>query len=350
MSSDQIKNSRVHRDARFDNLNVTAPVLTASTSPTIAKAIQLGQSGVSGSATIYPSTAQRGKVVISATNNSANYTTTITNAAQGAAYTYTIPDAGASAEFVMTAGDQAITGEPSFAVGALSPLQRFTLLDDFFGTWAIGDAGPADRWSSTAGSGTGNAVATTVANSLCGEITIKSASDDGAHGANASNLTGINLGFKANRGGLMMEARLKIDAITDVALFVGFTDTISTTVEMPIFLNAADLDSDATDACGVGYDTDGTTDQFFHGGVKAGTDTTPAYSGSAPVADTYFTVRVEVSAAGAVTGYIDGTAIGTAVANAVTITTALTPCLVICNRGAAQRVMTVDYVYVQMDR
>jgi hypothetical protein len=226
---------------------------------------------------------------------------------------------------------------------------KFVLMDHFFGTWAIGDAGPADTWSSTAGSGTGTEVATTVANSINGTVTMKSSSDDGANSANTTLITGINLGWKANQGGLSMEARIKVDAITAVAIFVGFTDTISTTVELPIFLASADLDSDATDACGVIFDTDATTDQWCHGGVKNGTDTTPAFSGSAPAADTYVVVRVEVSAAGAVQGFIDGKAIGNPVANAVTATTALTPCVAVSSRSAAQRILTADYIWVQQN-
>lgn len=227
---------------------------------------------------------------------------------------------------------------------------KFVVFDDFYGTWAIGDAGPADTWSTTAGSGTATEVATTVANSLNGVVTMKTSTDDGANSANSTLLTGINLGWKANQGGLMMEARLKLSAITTVALFVGFTDTISTTVELPIFLAAADIDSDATNACGVGFDTDGTTKQFFHGGVKADTDTTPAYSGSAPVADTYVVIRVEVSAAGSVQGFINGKAIGLPVANAVTVSTALTPCIAVSSRAAAARTLSIDYVWVQQNR
>ena len=227
---------------------------------------------------------------------------------------------------------------------------KSTFFDDFHGTWAIGDAGPADHWSSTAGNGTSNQVATTVADSINGEITLKSASDDGAITANASNLTGLSLGYKANQGGLSMEARIKIDDVSEAVLFVGFTDTISTTLELPIFLVAGDIDSDAANACGVGYDVDGTIKQFFHGGVKANTDTVPAYSGSAPVDNTYFTVRVEVSATGSVQGFIDGKAIGPEVANAVTITTALTPAVVIANRSANQVIATVDYVWTQQNR
>lgn len=231
-----------------------------------------------------------------------------------------------------------------------NPQATFDLFDDFEGTWAIGDAGPADRWSSTAGSGTGNQVATTVANSIGGTITLKTASDDGVIAANGTTLTGINLAYQADQGGLMMEARMKLSDVSEAALFVGFTDTISTTIELPIFLVTTAIDSDATDACGVGYDVDGTTKQFFHGGVKANTDTTPAYSGAAPVDNTYFTVRVEVSAAGAVQGFINGTAIGAAVANAVTATTPLTPAIIVANRSANQVVATIDYIRIRQNR
>jgi len=245
---------------------------------------------------------------------------------------------------VLTLADDGIISQ------AYPSSDKHVLFEDFYGTWAIGDAGPADTWSTTAGSGTGNAVATTVAASINGEVTLKSASNDGAHGANCSALTAINLGWKANQGGLAMGARLKISDVSEAVLFVGFTDTISTTVELPIFLATTNIDSDAADACGVGYDVDGTTKQFFHGGVKANTDTTPAYSGSAPVDNTYFTVRVEVSAAGAVQGFINGKAIGDPVANAVTVTTALTPAIIIGNRSANQVTATIDYIWVQQNR
>lgn len=226
--------------------------------------------------------------------------------------------------------------------------QKCTFFDDFLANAIEG------RISSTAGSGTSNAAATIVANAIGGHITVKSASDDGTDAANASNLTLDHLNFKANQGGLCMEARVKFDVITNLHCFIGFTDTISTTVELPIFLVAGDIDSTATDACGVCFDTDGTTsDYWFHGGVKADTDTVPAYAATgelAPVADTFTTVRVEVSAAGAVRGFINGIAIGAAVANAVTATVALTPCLVVCNRSAAQKIMTVDYIWAQQNR
>jgi len=227
---------------------------------------------------------------------------------------------------------------------------KFEFNEDFFGTWAIGDAGPADHWSSTAGSGTGNQVATTVANSVNGTVTLKSASDDGTHAANCSALTTLPLAFKPSQGGLVMEARLKIDDVSEAVLFVGFTDTISTTVELPIFLVAADIDSDAANAVGVGYDVDGTTKRFFHGGVNANTDSVPAFSAHAPVDDTYFTVKVEVSATGGVRGYINDDVIGVEVPAVVAPATALCGAIVIGNRSANQVIATIDYVRFEQNR
>ena len=216
-----------------------------------------------------------------------------------------------------------------------------------YSTDFLGDA-LEDELLAGVGSGTGNAVAI-VAN-VGGTAEIKTASDDGAITANGSSLGLGGLNWKANQGGLFLETRLQIDAITDVMLFVGFTDALPSTIEAPIFLVTTAIDSDATDACGIAFDTDGTTDQWFHGGVKNNTDTTPDYHGSAPAAATWYTLRVEVNSAGGVQGFIDGVAIGPVVVNAVTATVALCPIIFVANRGAAARNVLVDYIKVQGDR
>jgi hypothetical protein len=216
--------------------------------------------------------------------------------------------------------------------------------DDFLGAL---DA----RISSTAGSGTGNAALTIVANSVNGTATLKSASDDGTNAQNGSMVTMDHLNWVASQGGLAVEVRLKVDVITAVSFMVGFTDTISTTVELPVFVNAGDIDSDATDACCIGFDTDATTDQWFIGGVKNNTDTALTLYGSAPSADTYYTIRLEVSTAGAIRGFVDGREFSSGpIANAVTASTALTPYIVVNNRGAAQRILTIDYIRVEQNR
>lgn len=211
----------------------------------------------------------------------------------------------------------------------------------------LGDA-LEDELASGIGSGTGNAVALSAG--AGGRVEIKTASDDGAIGANGSSLGLAGLNWRADQGGLVMETRIQLDAITAAMVFIGFTDALPSTVEAPIFLNGTDIDSDADNACGVIFDTDGTTAQWCHGGVKATVDTAPAYSGSAPVAATYAKVRVEVSPAGAVQGFINDVAIGPPVANAVTITTPLCPIIFAANRGAAVRNVLVDYLMVQANR
>lgn len=203
--------------------------------------------------------------------------------------------------------------------------------------------------SSTAGSGTGNAAATTVAGALNGQVTLKSASDDGTQAANFSAITLDQLNYKASQGGLVNEVRCMIDDVSESYLFVGFTDTISTTVEGPIFMNAAVLDSDATDACGLVFDIDATTDVFYLGGVKNGTDTDPLSTGFVPVDSTMMTLRVEVDQAGTVYGFINGAPVGQ-VANAVTTTVGLTPAWFIGNRSANQVTLTIDYVDVWQNR
>lgn len=89
----------------WTNVKATSSVITN---------LDLGSSGVAGSLDVFPSTSSTGKITLSATANSGDTTTTITNAAQGGARTYTIPEAGASASFVMTQGTQTISGTKTF--------------------------------------------------------------------------------------------------------------------------------------------------------------------------------------------------------------------------------------------
>lgn len=254
---------------------------------------------------------------------------------------------GTTGTVVATTGTiTTLNGVPTAEIQTVDPSQKVVFFDDF-----LAGANLDPRNSSTAGAGTGNAALTKVSNSLNGEATLTTSSASGTNAQNASNLTLDELNFKASGGGLAFETRLKIDVITNAVIMVGFTDTISTTVELPICkTNAADTQaSDATDACGIFFDTQGTTDTFWLGGVKADVDVTPLDSTVAPVAATYITLRVEVSAAGAVTGYVNGTSIGT-IANAVTTSVALTPTIVVSNRTASVKVLTIDYWWVAATR
>lgn len=73
--------------------------------------LDCGASGTAGTLDIFPTTALKGKIALTAADSAGNTTTTIVNASQAAARTYTIPDAGAAASFVMTAGSQTLTSK-----------------------------------------------------------------------------------------------------------------------------------------------------------------------------------------------------------------------------------------------
>ncbi|MEE9598202.1 MAG: hypothetical protein V3V96_15630, partial [Acidiferrobacterales bacterium] len=228
----------------------------------------------------------------------------------------------------------------------LDPARKYTFFDDFIGTIST-------PISSTAGSGGANEAATISAGDG-GRITLKTDDDIDVdtHAAVCTTLTLDTLDWSADGGGLIFETRLQLNDVSEAYLFVGFTDVISTTVEAPVYKTTGTdvLLQDAANACGVGYDIDGTTDEWWQGGSKAGSVTSATHSGTAPGDNTYVTIRVEVSAAGAVQGFINGTSIGTAVANAITTTTAITPIIVIGNRTANQIIAIIDYVHVSADR
>ena len=86
--------------------------------------LDAGVSGTAGSVDIFPITAARGKIAITATANTGDTITAITNAVQAAARTYTIPDAGASGAFVMGGGNTAValTGTGGTSTGTMTTL------------------------------------------------------------------------------------------------------------------------------------------------------------------------------------------------------------------------------------
>lgn len=66
--------------------------------------IDAGSSGVAGSVDVFPSTASKGKLAITAADNAGNTTTTIVNRSAAAARTFTLPDPGAAADFQLIRG------------------------------------------------------------------------------------------------------------------------------------------------------------------------------------------------------------------------------------------------------
>lgn len=86
--------------------------------------VDAGASGTAGSVDVFPTTASKGKLSITAADSAGDTTTTIVNASQSGARTYTIPDAGASCSFAMLAGTQAFTGRITTTDGVTSGTAR----------------------------------------------------------------------------------------------------------------------------------------------------------------------------------------------------------------------------------
>lgn len=214
-----------------------------------------------------------------------------------------------------------------------------------------GDTLPAEI-ATTAGSGTGNAAAIGPNGNFDGLMYLQSSSADGAFTANATGWELPQAIWRPNKGGLVLEARVLCTDISEAYIFIGFTDQApSAGLEQPLYLASGDvLAGDATDAVGMLYDVDADTDEWMHGGIKAGAATTPAFAGSAPSQTNFQVIRVEVSSAGAVTGYVNGTAVGSAVANAVTASANLRPAIIVANRSANAVILRLDYVMVEGTR
>lgn len=224
-----------------------------------------------------------------------------------------------------------------------APVTHNDLFDDFVGKTL------STRFGTAAGSD-GAAAAPAISAAAGGMVR-------GTTGAGAGASMAVNgvqlhseLNWKANAGGLVMEAKVKLSAITTQQLFVGFTDQVAA-LEAPIIgAGGGDgITTNATDAAGFLFDTTMTTTKFWCVGVANDVDGTSVNSGIAPVAATYNTLRVEIDTAGTATFYIDGVLVGT-VATAVTPTVALTPVIAGFSRAAASRTIDADYVFVQQRR
>ena len=172
----------------------------------------------------------------------------------------------------------------------------------------------------------------------------------GATSGNRSAFGGEVIWEAENGGPLILEVRLKnSSAITDRALFVGFTDVKpSGTLEMPIEMATTVLTTTASDAVGFMYDTDADNDYWYCTGVKVNADGTEVNTSVAPKI-TDQTLRVVVNGDGDATFWIDGKYVGK-VDDAVTASTKLCPIVCIETRATATKVIDIDYVYVEGGR
>lgn len=217
-----------------------------------------------------------------------------------------------------------------------------TFMDDFLGkaigaTWGVqkGSDGAAANFAFSAAT-SGNILATTGA---------------GAGASYAANGVQLDhaLNWVAANGNLVFEAKVKISAITAVAIYVGLTDQLSA-LEMPVTLSTTTFTTNCTDGVGFLFDTNATTDTIRCVGVANDVDATMQDTGLAYVADTFKTFRIEITSAGVATFYIDGVVVGSAMTGAVTASVALTPVVAAFAEAAASRTVSVDYILLQQTR
>lgn len=157
-------------------------------------------------------------------------------------------------------------------------------------------------------------------------------------------------GYTLSSGTTIVEARLKLSAITNVGMFFGLTDQ-KAALEIPIesAASADTITTNATDAVGFMFDTSMSTDNIWFVGVNNNVDETAQNSATAPVADTYVTLRMSINSSGDATFYINGTAIGSVMTTAAQTGVTLYPTLAVSARSTASRTMTVDYLYLRQD-
>ena len=149
-----------------------------------------------------------------------------------------------------------------------------------------------------------------------------------------------------------MEAKVKISQITSVGIAVGFVDAVTATNDLiAMEMNGTAMTNMTTtaDACGMVFDTNATTDVWYCLAANNGTEGTPvaAVGSLAPVADTYFRVRVQTDTSGNVTLYYNGTAVGyLPAAIAYASTNLLTPYIGFISRSTANPVCTISRITV----
>lgn len=218
------------------------------------------------------------------------------------------------------------------------------LRDDF-----LGEEIDAYKWQSMIGTDAECRQAVVYADQAGGVVRITTGDDAGATMAINGTQMQSRLNWKAEQGGLVWEGRIALDVITSVCVFIGFTDQVSA-LEMPFTLSGTTLTSNATDAVGVLFDTDATTDNWWFVGVAAGVDVTQQNSGYAPVASTFEVWRIEITATGIASFYRNNILVGTPISLAVTPTVLLTPVVAAFSRTNASRNIDIDELFVYAQR
>jgi len=139
------------------------------------------------------------------------------------------------------------------------------------------------------------------------------------------------------------------NAITEVSVNAGFTDT--TALEEPFSIAAGTYTSVATDAAVFVFDHGATTKEWHMCAVDTGTDDTGcAATGTAPTADVFQTLRLEVSNTGTCQFFIDGALEGTLNDTGVAAAVNLFATITVNATAATAKDLDVDFIYCGVSR
>lgn len=265
----------------------------------------------------------------------------------------TIQDKGDDANFadvhLSAAGDYVLLesiGDRWMLVTSGSTVDEFVLFDDFIQQTIVEADTP---WILNSGADA-QALDPAINAQAGGVIRLTTGDADGTTANDGSQLV-CHLPVTANLGGVSFETRLHINtAITTVSVCAGFTD--ATGLEEP-FTNSADtITSTATDAVCFLYDTDATTDTWWAVAVDTDVDDTGnASTGTAPVADTYQVLRIDISPDGNTCYfYIDGVLKATRNAGGVSPDVALYATVIACATTTTSKTVDIDYIKVKHNR
>ncbi len=250
---------------------------------------------------------------------------------------------GLTKEGVLLSQGGFASGDANYRMRIANDPNYVTLFDDF-----IGDV-VADQWNFTEGtdSTTSDGAISAVVN---GAFLLTPGDSAGTVAADGAQLNS-ELNWKANQGGLVFQARVQLASIASVSCFIGLTDTKALEQAIHSAASADTITTNATDAVGFFFDTAMATDNWWFAGVKNDVDATHQNVGSAPVAATYETFRIEIDAEGNALGFRNGVPVGVVMTGAVTPTVALTPSFLIRPLSAAAgKTMLIDYAYVSANR
>lgn len=238
-----------------------------------------------------------------------------------------------------TNNDIIANGRIAYANG---PRNKVTFTDDFLGDVIF------DEWNTVKGSDAGSVLGA-INSQINGVLRlVMGASATGTMATNGSQLDmGAFLNFRASNDGLVIQTRSKVDVITSLNFFSGFTNQ-GGTLQAPFTIAGGTLTANAANAVGIVFDTAATAATYKLVGVKA-TVAQMIDTGIAPTAATFDAMSTMVDIFGNAYFYINHKLVGR-MANAITPTTPLTPVVNGFSQSAVTRNFDLDYIQASMYR